>query len=70
MSLGDILILAVLFLWLLLSFRYMRKRRKSGKCIGCSGDCNACHGGCSPVTRIRRQAGGRNKTAAKPEDRT
>ena len=35
MSLGDIIILAALFLWLLLSLRYMRKRRKNGKCIGC-----------------------------------
>ena len=29
MSLGDIIILAALFLWLLLSLRYMRKRRKT-----------------------------------------
>ena len=42
MSLGDIIILAVLLIWLALSLRYMRKRRKSGKCIGCSGDCTAC----------------------------
>ena len=34
MSLGDIIILAVLLIWLALSLRYMRKRRKSGKCIG------------------------------------
>ena len=52
MSLGDLIILAALFLWLLLSVRYMRKRRKSGKCIGCSGDCTACRGAAAmPVER-------------------
>lgn len=54
MSLGDIIILAALFLWLLLSLRYMRKRRKNGKCIGCGGDCSACHGSCHPACRSRQ----------------
>lgn len=52
MSLGDIIILAVLLIWLALSLRYMQKRRKSGKCTGCSGDCTACRGAAAmPVER-------------------
>ena len=70
MSLGDIIILAALFLWLLLSLRYMRKRRKSGKCIGCGGDCSACHGGCHPASGMQKQTGGRSKTTAETENRT
>lgn len=70
MSLGDIIILAALFLWLLLSLRYMRKRRKNGKCIGCGGDCSACHGGCRPASGMQKQTGGRSKTTAETENRT
>ena len=56
MSLGDIIILGILFLWLLLSIRYMRKRKKSGKCIGCGGDCSACRGCIQHETGKRRQS--------------
>ena len=38
----DFLILAILLLWILLSIRWMWRRKKSGKCIGCGGDCSTC----------------------------
>lgn len=57
MSLGDIIILGILFLWLLLSVRYMRKRKKSGKCIGCGGDCTACRAGIRHQTEKGKNQG-------------
>lgn len=44
MTWGDGILLAVIFLWLLFSLYFMRRRRKKGKCIGCGGDCSTCHG--------------------------
>ncbi|MGI6014409.1 MAG: FeoB-associated Cys-rich membrane protein [Oscillospiraceae bacterium] len=38
----DFLVIAILVLWTLLSIRWMWRRKKSGKCIGCCGDCSTC----------------------------
>ena len=42
MTIGDLIVLGILLCWLILSVGYMRRRRKSGRCIGCGGDCAAC----------------------------
>lgn len=43
MGIGDYIILSVLFLWLLAVILFLWKKKKSGKCIGCSGgDCGVC----------------------------
>ncbi|MBE7005951.1 MAG: FeoB-associated Cys-rich membrane protein [Ruminococcaceae bacterium] len=38
----DWAVLALLAAWVAGSIAWMRRRRKKGKCIGCSGDCSAC----------------------------
>ena len=38
----DWAVLAAVLAWIALSIVWMRRRRKKGKCIGCSGDCAAC----------------------------
>ena len=42
MSALDWTVLALLAAWIAGSIVWMRRRRKKGKCIGCSGDCAAC----------------------------
>lgn len=42
MKLLDILILLVIAAAVAVAVVYMRKRKKAGKCIGCSGDCSQC----------------------------
>ncbi len=38
----DWAVLALLAAWVAGSIAWMRRRRKKGKCIGCSGDCASC----------------------------
>ncbi len=45
MNLIDGLVLLVLLVWAILSFRVLYRRKKSGKCVGCGG-CDANCGGC------------------------
>ena len=42
MSWLDWALLALLAAWIAGSVVWMRRRRKRGKCIGCSGDCASC----------------------------
>ncbi|MCI5504073.1 MAG: FeoB-associated Cys-rich membrane protein [Anaerobutyricum sp.] len=42
MTIRDVIVLAVLFLWICAAILHMRKCRKNGKCIGCGGDCANC----------------------------
>ena len=41
-KIADIIVIALLILWAVLAVRYMIKRRKSGRCISCSGNCQCC----------------------------
>ena len=40
------IIILIIAVWLILAVRYCIKRKKSGKCIGCSGDCSQCMQSC------------------------
>ena len=42
MGIGDFIVLSVLALWLITAVCHTRKRKKSGKCIGCGGNCAGC----------------------------
>lgn len=42
MTVADIILLSVIAVCVILAVIYIIKRRKSGKCIGCSGDCSQC----------------------------
>lgn len=42
LKMADIIVIALLILWAALAVRYMIKRRKSGRCISCSGNCQCC----------------------------
>ena len=46
MKIGDIIILTVIALWLIAALIWAWKRKKAGKCIGCSacdsGACSSC----------------------------
>lgn len=46
MKLGDYIILGVLFIWLVIAVIWMRRQKKRGNCIGCSGcadkNCKKC----------------------------
>lgn len=42
MKLIDCIILGIVLTAVIIAVRYMYKKKKSGKCIGCSGDCSHC----------------------------
>lgn len=42
MNIADIVIICILAAAVAAATVYIVKRRKKGKCIGCSGDCAAC----------------------------
>lgn len=43
MRIRDFIMLAVIFLWFVMVIYYLYKKKKSGRCIGCSGgDCSIC----------------------------
>lgn len=42
MGIFDYIILAVIVLAAAAAVVYMVKRKRQGKCIGCSGDCSQC----------------------------
>ncbi|CDF41914.1 FeoB-associated Cys-rich membrane protein [Roseburia sp. BX0805] len=42
MNLIDGLVLLFLFLWGILAARASWKKKRSGKCAGCSGNCGSC----------------------------
>ncbi len=46
MSWLDYTVLAVIALWLGFSLRWIRRRKKQGKCLSCSGDCEHCTQSC------------------------
>ncbi len=49
MTMGDIIVIAVLFLIIALIVRGMIRDKKAGKCCGCSGcsgNCAGCGGNC------------------------
>ena len=43
MKLLDFILIGLVLLWLVAVCIFLRKRKKSGKCVGCSG----CDGNCS-----------------------
>ena len=59
MKITDWVILAIILILVILAFLRMRRRKKSGKCIGCGGDCSACiyHNSCT-----RRESGSEPKS--------
>ena len=42
MSWYDWLLVALLAAWIAVSVLWMRRRKKQGRCLGCSGDCESC----------------------------
>lgn len=44
MSILDYVLLMLIFLWLALVLFFIHKKKKSGRCIGCSGgNCEMCN---------------------------
>ncbi len=50
MNLGDIIVIAILAVWVVISAVYMVRRKKKGKSISCGGDCANC-AGCQNVKK-------------------
>lgn len=44
MGLLDIILVGILLAWLAAAIVFLRKRKKTGGCIGCGGSCAGCKG--------------------------
>lgn len=55
MGIGDVVILAVLFVWIGIVLAFFRKRKKQGKCISCIGCSSGCGSGACAKNERQKQ---------------